>query len=95
VLTGADDGFCLAVFSYDNPTGEPVNVPIGADNYMTGGPLGSAHPTTFVAGTRYGAVTSRWHCEDETSIAWVLRSGDGVSVAAASAAHVECPPLPI
>ena len=59
VLSGADAGFCLALFSYDNPTGEPITVPIGANNYMLPGPLAVNHPTQFVAGTRFGAVTSR------------------------------------
>ena len=95
VLDGADAGFCLAIFSYDNPSGEAIEVPIGANNYMTPGPLADDHPTTFVAGTRYGAVTSRWNCADELSIAWVLRTGDGTSVAAAAATQVDCPPLPI
>jgi len=95
VLTGADAGFCLGVFSYNNPTGEPITVPIGANNYMTPGPLASSHPTNFVAGLRYGAVTSRWHCNVATSLSWIVRSGDGVSVATTSAAHHECPPLPL
>jgi len=95
VLTGADAGFCLAVFSYDNPSGSPVAVPIGANNYMQPGPLASSHPTTFVAGTRYGAVTSRWDCVGAATAYWVVRSGAGVSVAAAPRAHHECPPLPL
>jgi len=95
VLTGADAGFCLGVFSYNNPTGESITVPIGANNYMTPGPLAPSHPTNFVAGLRYGAVTSRWHCNVATSLSWIVRSGDGVSVATTSAAHHECPPLPL
>lgn len=95
VLTGVDAGFCLGVFSYNNPTGSPITVPIGANNYMTPGPIASSHPTHFVAGLRYGAVTSRWRCSVATSLSWVVRSGDGVSVATTSAAHHECPPLPL
>ena len=95
VLTGADAGFCLGVFSYNNTAGHAVTVPIGADNYMAPGPLSPTHPTTFVDGWRFGAVTSRWHCSVANTLTWVVRSGTGVSVASTPATHTECPPLPL
>jgi hypothetical protein len=97
VLEGADEGFCVAVFSWDNSAGAPVAVPIGADNYMVPGPLADDHPTIFAPSLWYGAVSSRWRCGDggSASLTWVLRTDAGVSVATTSAAHRECPDLPV
>ena len=87
------DGLCLGIFSYDNPSGEAFDVPVGANNDMTPEPLETSQPTHFVSGTRFGAVTAEWNCTQHSSLSWLVRSGDGVSVATTSAAVTACPSL--
>ena len=92
--TGERAGTCIAVFTYTNLLGEPVAVPLGANNYIYPGPEASDHPVTFAAGQWYGAVHADWNCTASASLLWLLRSGDGVSVARTTRAHHACPPLP-
>lgn len=95
VLQGDDDGYCLAVFSFDNPSGEVVQVPIGANNFVEPGPHDRGQLETFAAGTRFGGAAIRWNCVEHLHARWTLRSGDGTSVATAPRTHLECPPLPL
>ena len=95
VLTGDDEGYCLAVFSYDNPSGEVVTVLHGADNYIEPGPHNRGQPEVFAAGTRFGGAAVRWNCASHLHARWTLTSGGASSVATAPRTHLECPPLPL
>ena len=93
-LSGEDLGLCLGIFSYDNPSGDAVDVVLGANNIIMPEPLATSQPIHFVSGTRFGAVTAKWNCTEHSSLSWLLRSGDGVSVATTSAAIIpSCPSL--
>jgi len=95
VLEGADAGQCLSVFSYDNPSGDVMHVPHGANNYVLPGPKSRGQTTAFSAGQRFGGASFKWDCQAHTQARWTLRSGGGVSVATAPRTHIECPPLPM
>jgi hypothetical protein len=88
-----NSGQCLAVFTYDNPTGDPVSVPVGTNNDISPGPAGDSWPTTFAAGLWYGAVAHEVPCSEE--VTWTLRTGSGVSTASTSAGETACGPLPL
>jgi hypothetical protein len=90
-LSGADAGFCLAFFSYQ--TTAPFDVPLGANNYMTPGPVHASHPTYFHGGLQYGAVISRWACSEVSSLSWVVRTESGTAVATTTAENQPCLPL--
>jgi hypothetical protein len=95
VLEGNQAGNCLAVFSYDNPSGEVVNVERGSNNFVEPGPQDVGQTTTFAAGQRFGGASFKWNCQTHTQARWTVRSGSGVSVATAPQTHIDCPPLPI
>ena len=95
VLEGNQAGNCLAVFSYDNPSGEVVNVERGANNFVEPGPQDIGQTSTFAAGQRFGGASFKWNCETHTQARWTVRSGGGVSVATAPQTHIDCPPLPL
>ena len=68
----------LAVWGYVNRSGEPVRIPVGADNRFTPAPARRGQPEVFEPG-RYvgvfqtpfqaGATTLRWTLSDETATA--------------------------
>jgi hypothetical protein len=89
------NGTCLGVFSYNNPNGATVGVPIGANNYVEPGPADRGQKALFYPGLNYGAAAFLWNCEAHEQARWVLRSGGGVSAATAPQGLVECPEIPL
>jgi hypothetical protein len=70
----AANGSLRAVFKYNNPAGNPVTIPVGPDNSITGGPTGSLPIEAFAAG-QHNAVfavtiptgaTVRWTLNGQT-----------------------------
>ena len=70
----AANGSLRAVFRYNNPAGNPVTIPVGPDNNITGGPTGSLPIEAFAAG-QHNAVfavtiptgaTVRWTLNGQT-----------------------------
>lgn len=84
---------CLAVFSYDNPTGSPMTIPVGANNLLSSGAPTGEWPTIFAAGTWYGAVAHQVACNE--SVTWTVTSGSGSSSATAAAGETSCPAIPV
>jgi hypothetical protein len=77
----AANGSLRAVFSYNNPAGGPVTVPIGAENAVTGGPAGTVPPEAFAAG-QHTAVFAVPIASGAT-IRWAL-NGQTVSLSASA-----------
>jgi hypothetical protein len=73
----AANGSLRAVFSYTNPAGNPVTVPVGVDNSLTGGAAGVAPPEAFAAGAHTAVfavgiptgATVRWTLNGQTASA--------------------------
>lgn len=70
----AANGSLRAVFSYNNPAAQPVTVPIGPDNALTGAPAGTLPPEAFAAGAHTAVfavpftsgATVNWHLQSAT-----------------------------
>jgi len=90
-----NNGTCLAVFNYENPGSEAIEVPVGANNYAEPGAPDRNQTDTFPVGYWYGAVAIEWPCATQESLRWILTTPGGVSVATATAATITCGALPI
>jgi len=91
---GTRAGRCMAIFSVDNPSGDLVEVPVGANNFVEPGPADRNQPTAFAVGARFGGASFEWDCTEHFAARWTLRTGGGTSVATAPRTHVDCPSVP-
>jgi hypothetical protein len=80
----ATDGSLRGVFSYTNPAGNPVTIPVGPDNNITGGPSGALPPEAFAAGTHTAVFAVP--IPSGATVRWTL---NGYTVSA-STATVRC-----
>ncbi len=71
------DGTFQAVFGYDNPAGNPVTVPVGEENAVTGGSQPVAPPEAFDTG-RHTAVFAVAFPAGAT-VTWSLADGSAVA----------------
>ena len=91
---GPHAGLCMAIFSVDNPSGDVVEVEVGANNFVEPGEIDVGQQTVFAAGSRFGGAAFQWDCTANSAARWTLRTGGGTSVATAPNHHVECPAVP-
>ena len=78
----AANGSLRAVFSYNNPAAQPVTVPIGPDNALTGGSGGALPPEAFNAGSHTAVFAVPFN--SGATVRWQLQ-GTTVSVSTSSA----------
>jgi hypothetical protein len=79
-LAKATNGSLRAVFSYSNPAGAGVTIPIGPENVLTGSP-GTVQPEAFAAGSHTAVFAAPF--TSGATVTWQL-SGTTVSVNAAT-----------
>ena len=76
------DGRCVAVFTYNNPSEEPVVLALGPDtNQIEPTTADGPQLTTFGPGMHYGAAAAVWDCADHDSLTWTL-GGRAMSIPA-------------
>jgi hypothetical protein len=86
----AGGGTYVALWGYNNPGTDAVEVPIGSTNKFTPAPEGQGQPTKFDAGRVVGAFTTKF---DGSNLVWTL-TGRTATASKSSAACKE-PPVPV
>jgi hypothetical protein len=72
------NGSHTAKFGYDNSTGAPVTIPVGANNYFTPGPRNRGQTTTFQPGVVTNAFSVTLNANGGNLGVWFLKGPDNV-----------------